>query len=104
MGDFDNAVRAARTAQDAGTEIDDATARTIASMYHSGQASVSYSFVSTGRIPATADDLWRDLWPDHALPHLTAEERLLLSMFGTYCLNRSDRGPVEGWSRLWVSA
>lgn len=101
MSDFDNAVALSRAAEAAGQEIPDAVARVIASLYHEGQASVSYSFASTGAIPETADDLWREMWPS-GYDGLSDDEKVLFGMFGTYALNRADRGPVPGWSRLWI--
>lgn len=100
MSDLGNVMREAEAAYGV-REISDGCARTIASLFHGGQASVSYSFVSTGAIPTPFDDLIRDLWPTSPSD---PGEKLMLSMLGTYCANRADRGPVEGWSRLWVAA
>jgi hypothetical protein len=99
MGDLDKAVRAAREAQSNGAEISDAAARVIASMYHNGQASASYSFVSTGAI-SDPTDVYRECITDYAA--LSADERLLADMLGTYLANRADRSAVPGWSGLWL--
>lgn len=89
-----------RAAQAAGHEIDDATARVIASLYHSGQASLGYSFGSTGAIPEDTSRLWRELFPFYR--GLSQDERLWADMLGTYLLHHGERGPVDGWSLLWV--
>lgn len=99
MGDFDKAVASAREAQAANCEIDDATARVIASMYHEGQASVTYSFTSTGAVTDPTDVYW-EAFPDYNA--LSAEEKLLADMFGTYLMVCGARPPVAGWSRLWL--
>jgi hypothetical protein len=101
MGDLENAVHAARVAQGHDQEIDDATARVIASLYHEGQASVSYSFVSTGAI-VDPTSVYREMFPNYDA--LAPDEKLLASMFGTYLHNRPDRGPVAGWSRIWLTS
>ena len=86
-------------------EIDDGTARTIASWYHNGGGSLGYQFVSTGVIPESSDALWNDLTDNGALyTQADSRGRLCLNMLGTYLLNRKDRSPVKGWSMLWVSA
>jgi hypothetical protein len=86
-------------------EIDDGTARVIASWYHAGGGSLGYQFVSTGAIPTPSDDLWNDLTDNGKLyQEADSRERLCLNMLGTYLLNRKDRNPVEGWAGLWVSA
>jgi hypothetical protein len=99
MSDFDNAVSSARNAQNSGREIDDATARVIGSMYHEGQSTVSYAFVSTGAI-IDVTDLYREMFPNTEA--MSADERLLASMFGTYTHTRPDRRGVAGWSTLWL--
>lgn len=100
MGDYENVMAEVRAAYGR-HEISDACARVIAAMYHGGQSSVGYAFVSTGAIPETADDLWHDLWPTS--PVSGSDEFMMLGALGSYAINRSDRGPVEGWSRLWLS-
>lgn len=104
MSDYDNAVTACRAAVYAESEIDDATARVIASMYHSGQASVSYSFASTGFI-SDPTDVYRDCFPAGHRPYEESGdmyENLFRDMLGTYLMNRADRSAVPGWNRLWL--
>lgn len=69
-------------------------------MYHDGQASASYSFTSTGAI-SDPTDVYRECFP---APYnsMSPDEQTLANMFGTYLGNRADRGPVEGWSKLWL--
>jgi hypothetical protein len=100
MGDFETAVRNAITAMGQGVEIDDATARVIVSLYHAGQASASYSFASTGNI-SDPTDVYRECFPGD-YNSLTWDEQAVANMLGTYLVNRADRGPVAGWSKLWV--
>lgn len=76
--------------------IDDETARRIASQLHGGQASAMYSLASCGAIDyesirgelvagyGQADPLTRRMW-DHV---------------GTYALEHDGRGPQEGWHEL----
>ena len=91
-----------RQAQAEGREISDACARVIASWWHNGQGSPGYAFVSTGAY-GSSTDLWRDLTDNgREYDRADADDRLALDMLGTYLLNRDDRGPVPGWSRLWV--
>jgi hypothetical protein len=78
-------------------EISDGVARTIASWWSGGQASVSYRFVSTGAI---STHLFSDLAGD-VYPSLPLFERRCLDWLGTYLLNRDDTGPVEGWEMVW---
>ena len=99
--DFDRAVSHARAAQERGEEISDECARVIGALYHGGQASIGYAFTSTGALPDNTGDLCRDLFGPYDGP-LTADERLLFDMLGTYGINREHRGPVVGWSRLWL--
>lgn len=99
MGDFEKVAQAAREAQNMGREIFDGEARTIAALFHNGQASPSYSFASTGAIEDPTE-LWRDLFGDYS--RLLPDEQLVADMMGTYLSARADRGPVPGWSHMWV--
>src|SRR5882724_3380147 len=75
-----------------GTEIDDRTARYIASQLHEGQASALYSLASSGAIAEEVHaELTRDF--DHQPEHV----RNWINWLGTYCLNREWKGPVTGW-------
>jgi len=92
-------VRNCRAAQDAGHEIDDATARVIASWWHDGAA--GYEFTSTG----TVNPRVRRWLSDTIVSEYTAlgeDDRLALDMLGTYMFRTPCRGPVPGWSALWV--
>ena len=91
---------ACQTAQSEKREISDATARTIASWYHDGQWTDGYKFVSTGAI-SDPTALWRELVIT-LYEGETPANRLALDMLGTYLLNAGKRGPVAGWSDLWV--
>ena len=110
MTDAQVALANCQAAQAKGKEIDDATARTIASWHYDGQASDGYAFVSTGAI---APGLWRELFlnDDHRVgkgtpgtyyQRLSADDRLMADMLGTYLIAAGPRGPVPGWSSLWV--
>lgn len=106
MSDMKDAVAACKRAQRASVEIDHGTARTIASMYHEGQATIGYAFASSGvMLDVESDGVIRDLFPDGWHASASADERLLLDMLGTYLSERArngETGPVDGWSRLWV--
>lgn len=102
MNDWD-AVMAEISAKHGKEEISDACARTIASMYHNGQASIGYSFVSTGEI-RDASALWSDLTDNgHAYNVGTEEEKRALDMLGAYFVSKGRRSQVAGWSDMWVS-
>lgn len=112
MDDMEKALTECRKALAEGREISDACARVIASMFHCGQGSASYSFASTGRISASEDwssivadrsNLWGQMFPDYTV--LAPGERLLGDMMGTYLLTRVKSGvvgAVPGWSDLWL--
>ena len=102
MTDEEAVLAECRSAQAEGREVSDACARTIASWWHSGQASLGYRFVSTGAITTPCDDLLHDLLEPGDYAEMDADDRLCADMLATYCLNRDDRGPVAGWSNLWV--
>lgn len=94
-----------RAAQSEGREISDACARVIASWWHGGQASAGYSFTSTGAITTDdPSDLWRELGGTDrdGQPEWMRDA---LDCLGTYLVRRfndGERGPVAGWSGLWV--
>lgn len=102
MGDMENVMREVNAKEGRG-EISDACARVIASLYHDGQASQSYSFASTGTI-ANATALFRELFPDY--DSLSEDEKRMASMLGTYIIRATDangtRPPVGGWADLWL--
>ena len=81
-------------------EISDACARVIASQRYEGQWSLGYSFVSTGTVPEDGADLWRELFPRYY--DLGPRDKAVADMLGTYLTAHAGRGPVDGWSSLWV--
>lgn len=99
IGDFEQVMQNVDHAVVNNREIDDATARVIASMYHEGQWSVSYSFTSTGAI-ADLFELYRECFPNY--DDLSTDEKLVADMFCSYVTRHGKRGPVDGWSKLWV--
>jgi len=88
--------------EESGEEMSDACARVVASWFAAGMG-VGQAFASTGAIASPADDVWRDL-TDNGRVYSSAspEDRRALDWLGTYLLNRGDRGPVPGWSDLWI--
>jgi hypothetical protein len=81
-------------ARSQGREISDACARMIGAQFHDGQFSDTYKFVSTGAVTRPAD-LWHAFFG-------TRGESLMSDMLGTYLLAAGPRGPVTGWSDLWI--
>ncbi len=75
-----------------GSEIDDRTARYIASQLHEGQASALYSLASSGAI---AEEVHAELTRD--FDQQPDQVRNWINWLGTYCLNREWKGPVTGW-------
>ena len=77
-----------------GRPIDDYTARYIASQLHGGQVSALYSLASTGNIdPAVFAELEAD--------RETFEPQVQgwVDALHSYCQDRPDKGPIEGWLR-----
>jgi hypothetical protein len=92
---------ACRKAQHAGNEINDGTARAIASQFDDDMPDVR-EFVSTGAI--TTDDLWWNMFGS-LYPVLSHDDQLAADMVGTYIVKRrlaGQTGPVTNWSRKWV--
>lgn len=93
------------TAFRAEREISDACARVIATWWLPGRDTPGYAFVSTGEIlEENPGDLWYDLgghgYRDAETPLWV---QVTLDLFGTYLTSRRDaRGPVPGWSKLWI--
>jgi len=75
-----------------GTEIDNRTARYIASQLHDGQASALYSLTSTGAI---AEEVHAELTRD--FDQQDDQVKNWINWLGTYCLNREWKGPITGW-------
>ena len=85
------------------SEINDACARVIASMYHESGKPATIALSSTGAI--TKDDLYGDLFyvnGTNMFETASEAEQLMMGYMGTYLLNRKDRGPVANWSDLWL--
>ena len=87
--------------QDAGEEISDACARVIAASWYSSNAGAS--FATTGAITVSPSALWRELFlPEYESGRMSAGDRLAADMLGTYLTAAGERGPVAGWSGLWL--
>lgn len=85
-----------------GREISDGAARAIAAGYQEGMPSAS--FATTGAI-SDPTEVWRDLFYVNGrsmYPSMSTDEKLAADMLGTYLSNAGKRGPVAGWSGLWV--
>src|SRR2546427_11978505 len=74
-------------------EIDDATARRIASQLHGGQASALYSLASSGNIDV--ERLYREIAAEYQ-GNYDPEVREGLNWLRTYCPRRGHKGAVEG--------
>ena len=107
--DFDLCVEEAKAAMGE-HEITDACARVIASLYHDGGAR-TLAFVASGFITesfvteyaGSSTELYRLFFPNYGA--LSADERLLADMLGTYLVQRviaGNGGTVEGWTELWI--
>lgn len=81
-----------------GGEISDAAARVIASQWHSG-GGTTLAFASTGAI-GDPTGLWRALFDDYEL--LGPFDARCADLLGTYLMRAGSRGPVAGWSDLWL--
>jgi hypothetical protein len=100
MGDSELIARECAAKQAAGEEISDACARMIASQWYIGHAGAS--FVTTGAITTDPSTLWRILFlPEY--PTMVPADKLAADMLGTYLQRAGERGPVAGWSGLWLS-
>jgi hypothetical protein len=95
-------------AQAHGEEISDACARMIAAGYAEGMPSAS--FATTGAISGPSE-VWRDCFylrnGTSLYETMCPEDKLAADMLGTYLTSATRetegrRGPVEGWSGLWI--
>ena len=85
------------------TTIGDATARTIASQWHGGQASELYSFASTGRVSeGVRDEARAALRQAVASVKENEDQAAHLLALAKYLTATQDRDAVDGWSNLWV--
>lgn len=86
------------SARSEGREIDDRTARIIASAWHSGQSSPLYSLASTGAINA---DTSAEIADNMSNVDETKEDDLSeLGMLSSYVEHHGIRGRQNGWSDL----
>ncbi|CNE77826.1 Uncharacterised protein [Mycobacterium tuberculosis] len=100
MGDMEKVIaecRAKRGVQ----KISDACARVIASQYHAGQRSLAYSFASTGAITDHPGRVWLEMFGT-LYSGASDDDKLVMDMMGTYLIRAGKRGPVRGWSGLWL--
>jgi hypothetical protein len=78
--------------------ISDGAARTIASWWVCGL--LGQSFVSTGAVP---EGVWEELVDGGAvLTKASPEHAVALQMLHAYLTHHAGRGPVAGWSGVWV--
>jgi hypothetical protein len=94
-----------QAAQSEDREISDAAARVIASLYMDDDNGAALA--TTGAIIASPDTVWWSLFggTDHngnGFYTTMGREQLLADMLGTYLIRAGKRGPVPGWSRLWL--
>ena len=96
--DWSAVVRECRRAKREGTVISDGCARTVGALYH--EALVSVTFSTTGAVPVDSHDLWSELFPDY--DGLSGAAKTVADMMAVYLGNHAGRGPVPGWSSVWV--
>lgn len=78
--------------------ISDGAARTIASWWVDGQ--LGLSFVTTGAVP---DGVWDELTNGGTIVRqVNDNHRLALQKLHAYLNRHAGRGPVPGWSKVWV--
>jgi hypothetical protein len=111
MDDLDKIHAEVAAAEHEDREISNACARMIASLWHSGQGTLGYSFASTGEIPDDPGLVWRDLfgpWRDprrselKAYAKATRQDQRVMDALGSYLRNAGPREPVAGWSDKWL--
>jgi hypothetical protein len=97
------AVAECNAAQEEGRLISDGAARAIASWWREGR--LGESFVSCGAIQ-DVEDLWRELTLTgngmDCYAEATTSDKFLLDKLREYLVAKGQRGPVAGWSELWV--
>ncbi len=99
------AMQECQAAQSEGREVSDACARVIASLYMDDDNGAALA--TSGAIIASPDTVWWSLFggTDHngnGFYKTMGREALLADMLGTYLINSGERGPVPGWSNLWL--
>lgn len=111
MGDLEKCLIECNRAQADAEEISDGCARTIAAMYHEPGYPAGPAFSTSGAI-SNPTEVWealfgcgvRKAWknrPDSFYSSM-GDEKILADMLGTYLVKAGPRGPVPGWSSLWV--
>jgi hypothetical protein len=80
-------------------QLSDAGARVVASLYHMGQTSPGHEFLTTGAIPDPVE-VWRDLFDEYSQGNF--DTQLTGAMMLNYLIQAGKRGPVPGWSDLWL--
>lgn len=101
MSDMELVRKHIQEAKAQGSIISHGCARTIAGMYHSGQFSPSYAFLSSGAIEA---GLFEDMFPQ-SITGDVGHDRMADAMreyIAFWSLGEQGRGPVEGWDNAWV--
>jgi len=95
-GDLARIAQGIAAAELADRNIDDATARLIASQLHGGQSSALYSLASCGAVDYR--DLRIELLADY--DRSPDDVRRMIDHLGTYVIEHDGRGSVEGWFRI----
>lgn len=78
--------------------INDVAAKLIAGFLHMGQWSAFYSLASSGAVDY--DGLSREIVSEYDKPTTPSWMRVWYNHLGTYAVEHSGRGPVEGWHEL----
>lgn len=95
-GDIAKIWQSIAEAEAAERNIDDATARRVASQLHSGQTSAMYSLASTGAV--NYGRLRMEIISEYETAD--TDTRRLYDHIGTYALEHAGRMAVEGWYLL----
>jgi hypothetical protein len=78
--------------------LTDAQARTIACSWHGGGGTALYALCSTGAI---TEATIKEITDTRDQERQNAGLFLELTRLRDYALDKLDRGPVQGWSKLW---
>lgn len=103
MEDMEMVFKHVRAAKRDGKEISDACVRVVASLHHNG-GTASYGLASTGTVPKDISELWVELFgPSHEVyQEADNNTRDMFDAMSSYLRAHAGRGPVSGWSRLWL--
>lgn len=99
MGDDEQIRREVRRAELTDEPINDACARMIAAQWHGGQTTAMCSFATTGAIHSDLIGEVQELLPQFR----DSTNKGILQALGYYIQHRGRRGPVPGWSNLWLN-